>query len=165
MSATPKNLVRTGELNWDDGHHLRHPMQENAEVFWVSLSDRASMTRAHLNVARIPPGKSAFPLHSHAIQEEFVFILSGAGVARIADKEFEVGAGDYLGYPTDGTPHDIRNTGEEDMICLMGGERSVTEVATFPELGKVAVQGQGGMTFHDIKDGERRPFSDWLVKD
>ena len=165
MPDFPKNLVRTSDLDWADGAHLQHPMQDDAEVYWVNLSERAGMTRAHLNVARIPPGKAAFPLHSHAMQEEFVFILSGMGVARVGEREFEVGAGDYLGFPTDGTPHDIRNTSDEDMICLMGGERSITEVATFPELGKIAVQSRGGMTFHDIKAGENRPFSDWLAKD
>jgi uncharacterized cupin superfamily protein len=140
-------------------------MQDDAEVFWASLSGPAGLERAHLNLVHVPPGKAAFPVHSHAVQEEFVFILSGTGTARIGEKDYAVGPGDYLGYPTDGTPHDLRNTGEEDLVCLMGGERTKTEVATFPELGKVAFQHEGGMTFHDIAEGETRKMAEWVVSD
>lgn len=165
MADEPKYLIRTSKMPRDAGYHIRHPMQENTEVYWASLSQPAGMERAHLNLVRVPPGKTAFPVHSHAIQEEFVFVLSGEGLARIGDDDFKIGPGDYLGYPTDGTPHGLRNTGGEDLVCLMGGERTVTEVATFPELGKVAIQHEAGMTFHELKDGKSRPMSDWLAQD
>lgn len=165
MPQEPKYLIRTSKMSRTDGYHLRHPMQEDAEVYWASLSQQVGMERAHLNLVRIPPGKAAFPVHSHAIQEEFVFVLSGKGTARIGNDDFSIGPGDYLGYPTDGTPHGLRNTGENDLICLMGGERTDTEVATFPELGKVAIQHDAGMTFHDIADGEARKMSEWLAED
>jgi len=165
MADDPKYLIRTSKMSRTDGYHLRHPMQDDAEVYWANLSQQAGMERAHLNFVRVPPGKAAFPIHSHAIQEEFVFILSGTGVARIGEDDLPVGPGDYLGYPVDGTPHGLRNTGSEDLVCLMGGERTPTEVATFPELGKIAIQHGTGMTFHEIKDGKTRPMSDWLAKD
>lgn len=165
MTDASKYLVRTSEMGRGDGYHLRHPMQEDAEVYWASLSDRVGMKRAHLNLVRVPPGKAAFPVHFHALQEEFVFVLSGIGTARIGNEDFAIGGGDYLGFPVDGTPHGVRNTGEDDLICLMGGERTPTEVATFPELGKVAIQSEGGMTFHDLKDGETRSMAEWLVTD
>jgi uncharacterized cupin superfamily protein len=165
MTDDPKYLIRTSKISKADGYHIRHPMQADAEVHWANLSEKACMERAHLNIAHIPPGKVAFPVHSHAMQEEFVYIVSGTGLARIGEDDFPVGPGDYLGFPADGTPHGLRNTGENDLICLMGGERTATEVATFPELGKVAVQHEGGMTFYGIGDGETRKISDWLKDD
>ncbi len=165
MTDTPKHLIRTSEMGKTDGYHLIHPMQPDAEVYWASLSDKVGMQRAHLNLVRVPSGKAAFPVHSHALQEEFVFVLSGSGTARIGEEDFAIGAGDYLGFPVDGTPHGLRNTGMDDLVCLMGGERTDAEIATFPELGKVALQGEGGMTFHELEDGKRRPMSDWLVKE
>ena len=104
-------------------------------------------------------------MHFHALQEEFVFVLSGTGTARIGDQDCAIGPGDYLGFPVDGTPHGIRNTGEEDLVCLMGGERTETEVATFPELGKRAIQHEGAMIFHDLKDGDTHNMAEWLVTD
>ncbi len=165
MADSSKHLVRTSGLGREGGYHIRHPMQEDAEVYWTPLSSGVGMVRAHLNLARVPPGKIAFPVHSHALQEEYVFVLSGKGTARIGDQDVAVGPGDYLGFPTDGTPHALRNTGTEDLVCLMGGERTSTEVATFPELGKVAIQYEGGMTFHDLEGGEVRKLSEWLAKD
>ncbi len=165
MTNSPKYLVHTSDMGRGDGYHLRHPMQADAEVYWASLSDRVGMKRAHLNLVRVPPGKAAFPVHSHALQEEFVFVLSGSGTARIDEQDCAIGAGDYLGFPTDGTPHGLRNTGDEDLVCLMGGERTETEIATFPELGKLAIQGEVGMTFHNLKDGETRNRAEWLASD
>lgn len=165
MTDDPKHFVRTRDLTAEDGIQVKHPMTGDAEVHWTTLSDRVGLTRAHLNLARIPPGKAAFPLHSHAVQEEFVFVLSGKGRARVGNREFPVGPGDYLGFPTDGVAHDIRNVGKEDLVCLMGGERTKTEVATFPELGKIAIQNQSGMQFYDIGSSEDRPFSDWTRDD
>ncbi len=165
MTDISKYLVRTSAMDRNAGYHIRHPMQDDAEVYWISLGDRVGMQRAHLNFARIPPGKAAFPVHFHAMQEEYVFVVSGKGTATIGDATCEIGPGDYLGFPVDDTPHGIRNTGDADLICLMGGERTATEVATFPELGKVAIQHEGGMTFHELQDGKTRKMSDWLVKD
>ena len=165
MTDISKYLVRTSEMGDREGYHISHPMQADTEIFWSSLSDKVGMQRAHLNIGRIPPAKAAFPVHFHAIQEEFVFVLSGAGTARIGDENVAIGPGDYIGFPVDGTPHGIRNTGNEDLVCLMGGERTDAEVATFPELGKVAIQGEKGMTFHEIEDGKTRPMSDWMVED
>lgn len=163
--ADPKHLVRTSKMDPARGMHIRHPMQRDAEVFWTPLSNAAGMQRAHLNMACVSPGKSAFPVHFHALQEEFVFVLSGQGTATIGNDTFDIVPGDYLGFPTDGTPHGIRNTGDENLICLMGGERTDTEVATFPELGKVAIQRPGEMLFHDMDDAETRKMSEWVVKD
>ncbi len=165
MADEPKYLIRTSNMERTAGIHIRHPMQADTEVYFASLSGPAGLERAHLNLVRVPPGRAAFPVHSHALQEEFVFILSGAGTVRIGDKDYAVGPGDYLGYPTDGTPHDLRNTGTEDLVCLMGGERTETEVATFPELGKVAIQHEGGMTFHDLDGGETRKMAEWVATD
>ncbi len=163
--ADPKHLVQTSKMDPAKGMHIRHPMQANTEVYWTPLSNAAGMQRAHLNLACVPPGKAAFPLHFHALQEEFVFVLSGEGTATIGDETCAIGPGDYLGFPTDGTAHCIRNTGDANLICLMGGERTATEVATFPELGKVAIQSQGEMTFHNLTDGETRQMSEWVVQD
>ena len=34
------------------------------------------------NITAVPPGKRAFPLHNHHVNEEMFFILSGSGELR-----------------------------------------------------------------------------------
>ena len=162
MSADPKNVVRTRGLTSDDGVTIKHPKNPKSKLTWWPLADRAGITRAMLNLARIPPGKEAFVPHAHSLQEEFVFILEGTGTALIGDQEVAIGPGDYIGYPTDGTPHHLINSGSEDLLCLMGGERTQVEVSQFPTLGRVGVFLPEGVQFFDADSGEKLGQEDWL---
>ena len=37
------------------------------------------------NVTAVPPGKRAFPFHSHRVNEEMFFVLEGEGEVRIGE--------------------------------------------------------------------------------
>jgi len=165
MPGDPRHLVRTRALDASEQIHMRHPLNPNSELFRLGLSDRVGMKRAHLSLVRIPPGKESFLPHSHAVQEEFLFILDGTGIAEIGGKRVAVGPGDYMGFPTDGTTHHLINNGAADLIYLMGGERTDVEVAHFPTLGKIGVQADRRMTFYDADGGQRLPLEAWIVKD
>src|SRR5262249_41502906 len=141
--------------------HLKHPLNPNSELFMQRLSDRVGMKRAQLSLARVPPGKESFIPHSHTVEEEFVFILEGEGIAEIGDARVAVGPGDYMGFPTDGTVHHLINSGKTDLVYLMGGERAATDVARFPTVGKVAVIDEKGMTFYDAAGSRRLGFEAW----
>jgi uncharacterized cupin superfamily protein len=52
----------------------------------------------------MPPGKESFVYHSHHREEEWIYVLSGRGVAEIDGEEFEVGAGDFMGFPARKSP-------------------------------------------------------------
>lgn len=162
--SDPKHLVRTHALAPSDGLHVRHPLNPASELRMFPLSDRAGLTRAALSLARVPPGKESFVPHAHRGTEEFVFILAGRGRALIGAEEYDVGPGDYIGYPTDGTPHHLRNVGDDELVYLQGGERAAVDVVEFPTLGKVSVNvGAGPIRFHAAADEEPRPLTDWLV--
>ena len=49
-------------------------------------------------------------------------MLSGRGIARIDDHEYEVSAGDFMGFPTPSVAHHLTNPFDEDLTYLMGGE-------------------------------------------
>ena len=49
---------------------------------------------------------------------------------------YQVEAGDFIGYPAGGEPHDLRNTGAGLLRCLVVGQRLPFDVATYPEKGK-----------------------------
>jgi uncharacterized cupin superfamily protein len=70
------------------------------------------------------------------IEEEWVYILAGRGLADIDGKEYEVGPGDFMGFPAPGIAHLLRNPFKEDLVYLMGGEAVPLDVLDYPTLGK-----------------------------
>lgn len=159
----PKHLVRAADLSDGDALRIRHPFNSASELTMTRLSDRTGLERIGVNLARIPPGKEAFVPHAHTTQEEWVYVLSGKGRVLIGEQEHEVGPGDFMGYPCDGTPHHMRNIGDEDLVVLQGGERRAGDIGRFPTLGKVGFAlGEGAMTLVDEEHLETLPFSAWM---
>jgi uncharacterized cupin superfamily protein len=162
--SEPKHLVRTKNLTERDYKLLRHPLNPASEVHVARLGERVGMQRAHLSIARLPPGKESFLPHAHALQEEFLFVLEGRGMALLGDVEIEVGPGDYMGFPTDGTVHHLRNAGETDLVYLMGGESTRTEVTRFPSIGKVSVFQGSQVSFFDEASATVLSREAWRAK-
>ena len=166
MADDPKHLVRASALDPAAATTIRHPFNPNSEVRVQRLADRTGLARLAVSLARVPPGKESFVLHSHLLQEEFLFILEGTGTAVIGDAELAVGPGDFMGFPTDGTPHTLKNTGGTDLVYLMGGERSPPEVAHFPTVGKTVVySAQDGIRAFDDANARHLTLADFVAKD
>jgi uncharacterized cupin superfamily protein len=165
MADAPKHLIRTRELDPAEAVRVRHPFNPNSEVYLHRLAERAGMGRSIVTLARVPPGKESFVLHAHLLHEEFLYILEGRGTAVIGDAEVEVGPGDFMGFPVDGTPHTLRNTGTTDLVYLMGGERGPLEVARFPTVGKTLVFSQaGGIQAFDDASARQLTFADFVAE-
>lgn len=160
-----KNIIRSSTISGHPGQKVRHPLYENGECRVVPLGDMAGMTRAMMHLIRLAPGKETTPPHTHALQEEFVYILEGRGEARLGDETAEVGPGDFIGYPTDSAAHNIRNIGETDLVYLTGGERTSTEIAHFPTLGKVIHFKDGQAQILDGAGARTIPTTDWMIQD
>ena len=55
------------------------------------------LTKRHpfdVEICRIPPGKSAYPYHSHSAQWELYHVISGKGVVRHKDGTMAIEMGD-----------------------------------------------------------------------
>jgi uncharacterized cupin superfamily protein len=165
MGTPPKHLLRQRDIEGAEAVHVSHPLNPQSEIFMKRLSDPTGMARVGVNLARIPPGKESFLPHAHTTQEEWVYVLEGAGVALIGEQELEIGPGDFLGFPTDGTVHHLMNRGDRDLVLLQGGERGGIEIGRFPTIGKRLVFLGDGMA-HLIPEEaiESRPLTDWLAK-
>lgn len=135
-----------------------HPLNPKSEVRIVSLSEAVGLQRTGLHVMRIPPGKESFAFHTHRCEEEFMYVLSGRGVAEIGDQVVEIGPGDFLGFPTPSVGHHLRNPFDEDLVYLSGGERRAVEIADFPKLGKQMVRDGMTATLYPLASGERLTF-------
>jgi uncharacterized cupin superfamily protein len=119
-----------------------------------SLGDAVGLERLGVHLMRVPPGKESFVYHVHHTEEEFVYILSGRGIAEIGDEQIEVGPGDFMGFPTPSVGHHLRNPFEEDLVYLAGGERRAAEIADFPRLGKRLVRVGMNISIHRTDDVE-----------
>ena len=109
-----------------------HPWSERSEVTGYQMGKATGLRRTGVNLARIAPGKEAFPYHSHWQEEEWIYIVAGRGLARIDGAEYEVGPGDFMAFPTPGVAHSLRNPFESELVYLMGGESRELDVADFP---------------------------------
>jgi uncharacterized cupin superfamily protein len=146
-------LVRAADAAAREGMHS-HPWNPNSEMHGVQLGRMAGLKRTGVNLARIPPGKESFVYHSHEREEEWLYILSGAGTAEIDGGDYPVGPGDFMGFPTPSVAHHLRNTGRDDLVYLMGGESRETEIATFPKLGKKMVRVGDRVEIYDLADAK-----------
>jgi uncharacterized cupin superfamily protein len=156
--ANPKVLWKASELREGERPYAQR-LNPSSHFMGTPMSRRAGLQRANVSMVRLPPGKESFAYHAHLLEEEWAFILSGAGVAEIDGAEHEVGPGDFLGFAAPNVPHLLRNRSAEDLVYLMGGESHPLDVVEFPHLGKrcVLVSTPEGTVFHELGPGSK-PF-------
>ncbi|MBN1210815.1 MAG: cupin domain-containing protein [Myxococcaceae bacterium] len=137
-----------------------HPLNPNSLVRGISLSEQVGLRRMGFHLLRIPPGKESFILHSHQTEEEFIYILSGRGIAEVGDESHEVGPGDFMGFPTPSVAHHLRNPFEQELVYISGGERHEVEVADFPSLGKRLVRMGMQAAIYEVAEGQKLSWSE-----
>lgn len=156
-----KHIIRTRDLDWSTLKSGRHPFNPDSEMKMARLGDQTGMKRVLTNLVRLPPGKESFIPHSHAVEEEFIFVLEGSGQVTLNGEAHEVGPGDFIGFPTDGVVHGLRNTGTTDLLYLTAGERARVEIAEMPSIGKTAVFRPGRITLFGDGDVEELTPEEW----
>ena len=155
MTDPVRPLIRAKEAQTAFTTHS-HPWNPDSEISGVQLGRMAGLERTGVSLARIEPGKESFIYHSHEREEEWLYILAGNGTAEIDGQEYQVGPGDFMGFPTPSVAHHLRNTGSEALVYLMGGENLQFEIATFPKVGKKMVRNGSNVEVYDTADA--KPF-------
>ena len=132
-----------------------HPFNPNSQIFGKTLSDGTGLERIGVHWIRVPPGKESFVYHRHRTEEEFIYVLSGRGIAEIDGQEYEVGPGDFMGFGTSPpVAHHLRNPFSEDLVYLSGGERHPSEIAEFPKLGKMMVRAGAAISIFETANAQ-----------
>jgi uncharacterized cupin superfamily protein len=149
--AERKYLVKASEVD-ENASSFSHPWNPNSEIVGTRLGAQVGLSRIGVNRARVPGGKESFIYHSHYREEEWIYIISGRAIAEIDGEEYEVATGDFMGFPTSGVAHHLRNPYDEDLIYLVGGENHEVEVADFPRLGKRMIRSGQGVEIYDTSD-------------
>ena len=133
------NVDAVGEELMDDGRHYAQAYK----VLTPALSPRWG--RLGVNQTRVPPGRTSCPFHTHALEDEVFFVLSGSGVLRYGDELHPIRAGDCISCPAgSGKAHQILNNSDADLVFLAIGMNDPDEVCTYPDSGKVMVRRLGG---------------------
>jgi uncharacterized cupin superfamily protein len=84
------------------------------------------LTRMGVHVRRIEPGFAGTNRHFHTVEEEWVYVLAGAGAVRIGPLRMDVQPGHFVGFPSGPRPHHFLAM-QEPLILLEGGERRPAE--------------------------------------
>src|SRR5919109_1254757 len=153
MEKPSLNLVRAADV----AAHLQqfsHPWNPNSEMHGMQLARSVGLKRTGVNFIRVPAGRESYVYHSHHFEEEWIYVLSGRGIALIDDVEYEVAAGDFMGFPAPSVAHHLRNPGPEDLVYLAGGENREYEVAEFPKLAKRMVRRGSQVDIYDFADAK-----------
>jgi uncharacterized cupin superfamily protein len=92
-----------------------------------------------VEICRIPPGKLAYPYHSHSAQWEFYHVISGKGAMRHKDGTTPIEPGDaFIFQPEE--PHQLINDGTEDLILYVVADNPIGESGYYPDSKKWIVR-------------------------
>jgi uncharacterized cupin superfamily protein len=91
----PKQILNIADVEFTDiGYGSSNPGAEQPpEKFQAQRGDiarRLGAQKLGYNLTVVPPGKRAFPFHSHRVNEEMFFVLEGEGEVRIGKDTYPI---------------------------------------------------------------------------
>src|SRR4030095_8476796 len=86
----------------------------------------------------VPPGKAAFPYHTHTGNEEMIYIIGGEGILRFGKEEIAVSAGMVAAFPRGWVfPPRLINTGAAELQYLVVSTMEYPDLSEYPDSNKV----------------------------
>jgi uncharacterized cupin superfamily protein len=102
---------------------IRHP-----------LGTHFGLSNFGVNLTRLPPGNISAPLHTHSLQDEFVYILEGTPVLVTRAGETPLRPGMCAGFKAGSSDaHQLRNDSDTTAVYLEIGDRTAGDVVTYPD--------------------------------
>ncbi len=122
-------------INVDSLQFAHHLHGERFEARVGNASNRIGAAKLGYSVIEVPPGKCAFPFHSHYANEEAFFVLEGVATLRYGKTEQPLRPGDFVACPGGGpaTAHQIKNTGSATLRYLGISTRIAPEICEYPD--------------------------------
>ena len=86
----------------------------------------------------VPPGKAAFPYHTHTCNEEMIYILDGDAILRHGKEDLPVSAGTVIACPPGADyPHQLVNTGNKEVRYLVVSTMEYPDISEYPDSNKI----------------------------
>ena len=127
----------TGEdISCLPGKLKTHFLNDQARREEKSLGSLTGLNEIDFCMVTVAPGDETTEHHMHHHEEECVFILEGEGTARIGSASKSVGPGDFIGFRKGGLAHSLKNTGPNDLRCIIVSQRKNHDVSDYPRKGK-----------------------------
>jgi uncharacterized cupin superfamily protein len=121
------------------------------------LGNVFGLTNFGVNLTILKPGASSALKHCHSKQDEFIYILKGTATLRLGGEEFQMSAGDCVGFPAgNGMGHCIVNnnnattdSSNDDSIVeyIEIGDRTPGDEVIYPEVDLQAKDVNGQWEF------------------
>ncbi|MDW5375646.1 cupin domain-containing protein [Halomonas sp. HP20-15] len=118
------------------------------------LGDAFGLENFGVNLVRLAPGAMSALRHAHALQDEFIYILSGHPTLITDRGETPLKPGMCAGFrhaTADG--HHLVNATDEDVVYLEVGDRTPNDTVTYPDDDLCAVKDPSGQWRFARKDG------------
>ena len=133
-----KSIVNIADIELVPRPAANAPKGASAELYGLRIGrigSRVGAQQLGYNITAVPPGKRAFPYHSHRVNEEMFFVLQGTGEVRIGSETHPLRTGDILACPAGGTDpaHQIVNTGTEELRYLAVSTTLTPEICDYPD--------------------------------
>ena|SRR5665213_1185371 len=96
-----KPIINISELDYQGfpGGRPEHVKEKYDGSVMGQAAARIGAKKLGYNINKVPPGKRAFPFHSHRVNEEMFFVVEGDGEVRIGDKTYAIKKGDFIACP------------------------------------------------------------------
>src|SRR6476660_1805912 len=125
-----KNIVNLEQLEY-------RPIGKGGkfEAKMGAVGSRIGAQKLGYNVTVLPPGKRAFPFHTHRVNEEMFFVLEGQGELRFGGAWHPIRQGDVIACPAGGPElaHQILNTSQtSELKFLAVSTRMSPDIAEYP---------------------------------
>lgn len=139
-----RRILNVDEVELEPRPPMFAPTGAAAERFDArmgQIGQRLGAQKLGYNVTAVPPGKRAFPFHSHMANEEMFFVLEGSGEVRIGGETHPIRRGDVIACPPGDrdTAHQIVNTGDVELRYLAVSTKISPEVCEYPDSDKYGV--------------------------
>ncbi len=130
-----KHVIDSDDLPWETV-----AQGERFKLRRRKLGDAAGGRDLGCSLCEVEPGKTAWPFHVHAVNEEAIFVLAGRAMLRLGDKRVPLTAGDYVALPADPElAHQVTNTGDKPFRYLAISTMRDPDVVHYPDSDKVGV--------------------------
>ena len=98
------------------------------------LGNHGGLNNFGVNMVTLPPGSGSALRHNHALQDEFIYILSGAPTLVTDAGEQALGQGLCAAFPAGtGDGHMLINNSDSDVVYLEVGDRTDGDTVSYPD--------------------------------
>jgi uncharacterized cupin superfamily protein len=143
MSDPSTHLLSAAAIATLDERAHVHQFNSNAVRLTRTLGERAGLERIGVHLVRLETGRDSTQHHFHDADEEFIYVISGRGIAHIGDDRFDVGPGDFMGFPAPSPAHSLSNPYADDLVYLVGGERNAVDAVHYPRIRRTMLKAHG----------------------